>query len=92
MTRSRVHQVRATACEGRGISMVGTGGPRRDLALPSGIGDSHQDRGKRERQVAAMEHPLHLFVELEQDKTGIDTRCRNADSSGDLCGGVAAVQ
>jgi hypothetical protein len=39
-----------------------------------------------------VEHPLHLLIELEQDQACVDSRSRDADSSGKLCRRVACVQ
>lgn len=52
-----------------------------DLALANWIGDFQQHRRERERQVAAVEHPLYLLIELEQNQTGVNSRRRDANAA-----------
>jgi hypothetical protein len=71
---------------------LAAGGHGRYLALADWIGHPQQDRRESQRKIAAVEHPLHLLIELEQDQACVDSRSRDADSSGKLCRRVASVQ
>jgi hypothetical protein len=57
------------------------GGHCCDLALTNWIGNFQQHLRERERQVAAVEHPLHLLIQLEQNQTGVDSRRRYANAA-----------
>src|SRR5438128_4920863 len=62
------------------------------LALANGISYLQQDGCEREWQVAAVEHPLDLFIQLQEDQAGVDARRRYANTTRDLGRSVAAVQ